>query len=165
MKHKIDWIEEKSPEWKVASVTNEQGSFKEVSINKTSKKGEAFPNFDGLMSGQEVDAEFWSSPAGKHYLFPPRVDKVNGVPYNAKPGAVKAAEVTAKSVEKSQDRKEHSIKESGTQRDAVLIVTTFYKDRLANDPILTEEEMEVIIRKKVTEWKTWLLGQMEDVPF
>jgi hypothetical protein len=76
---KVDWVENKSPDWKIATIIEavEGGKeYRDVSINRTDHKTNAeFPGFDGLQPGSEVRGEIWRNPAGKWYLFPPRAPK------------------------------------------------------------------------------------------
>ncbi len=123
-KFKIEFLENKSPDWKVATVTDETGkTFQEVSINKTNKKGEPFPNFDQIMSGATIEANFWTSGAGKHYLFAPDPKNVSTgtvAPQGGRGGGIaKAQMVKAENIEKAQGNKELGIKTSSTIRMAV----------------------------------------------
>lgn len=144
-KYKVEWAEVKSPEWKVVSLDSGE---KDVSINKVSKKGEVFPNFDQIAPGVEIEGELWVSPSGKNYLFPPRVQK------QAPNGAYKQKmmEETMQRKETSirgfQASKEESIKLAGAQRDAVLIVTTI------GNTDLTEQQ----VKDAIIKWRDWFLS-------
>ena len=70
----------------------------------------------------------------------------------------KAQERKAKHISDAQERKNDSIKAAGIQRDAVLIVTTFYQN-LANDP-----DKEAKIAEKLLEWKI-KIKDIFDQPF
>ena len=70
----------------------------------------------------------------------------------------KAQERKFSSIKQSQEQKENSIKAAGIQRDAVLIVTTFYPS-LANDP-----DKEAKIAEKLLEWKI-KIKDIFDQPF
>lgn len=73
MAFKIFKIEKKNADWIVASLVDAAGDVHEnVSINKVSKKGDIFPNFDTLEVGTKVEARIWESDAGKKYLFAPK---------------------------------------------------------------------------------------------
>ncbi len=103
---KIEFLENKSADWKVATVTDESGkTFQEVSINKTNKKGEPFPNFDGIMSGATIEANFWTSSAGKNYLFAP--DKQNAT--GKKPNMERVMEKKASMIGEAQDKKAQNV--------------------------------------------------------
>lgn len=70
---KILKLEKKNAEWIVASLVDAAGDVHEnVSINKVSKKGDIFPNFDTLEVGTKVEGRIWESDAGKKYLFAPK---------------------------------------------------------------------------------------------
>lgn len=73
MAYKIFEIEKKSADWVVVSLVDASGDAHEkVSINKVSKKGDIFPNFDTLEKGTKVEGRIWQSDAGKKYLFAPK---------------------------------------------------------------------------------------------
>ncbi len=73
MKFTISWLEKKNNDWYVVNLKDEAGEeTKEVSINRTAKNGQVFPDFDNLMSGGPVEGEPWTSGAGKNYLFAPK---------------------------------------------------------------------------------------------
>ncbi len=158
MKYTIEWLETKSPEWKVATLTNEGGmKFENVSINKTKKgTGEVFPNFDSLMTGSIVHGEYWETPdKSKKYLFPPK-------PQNASPrasggftggNASKLMKEKQENIEASQDRKEHSIKESSSIRDSVqLALAEFNADSTVN------------LEERIGYWRKFLLDNWK-LPF
>lgn len=73
MAHQITAVDNKAKDWKVVSILNAAGDIVEnVSINRTNKKGDIFPNFDGIAVGQKIEGQLWQSPAGKMYLFAPK---------------------------------------------------------------------------------------------
>lgn len=66
-------IEKKSADWYVVELVNSAGDLIEnVSINRISKKGDVFPNFDNLKQDTKIDGRLWESPANKMYLFAPK---------------------------------------------------------------------------------------------
>lgn len=153
MKVKIDWLVRKSPEWIIATLLQEDGTkLDEVSINKTSKKGEPFPNFDGLMPGHEIEGELWTSSAGKHYLFPPRIAKT------AQGGAFKSKQIEEAQTRKKNDiehfqtTKEESIRLASAQRDAVIMVATIFKDQ-----VVTPDHL----RSEIINWRNWFLNDQD----
>lgn len=165
---KISWLEKKNEDWIVASLERESGdTLNEVSINRKSKKGELFPNFDGLMAGSDVEGELWQSSGGKWYLFPPRS------PQKAQGGAYKQKlmeEAVARKetfITKTVASKEESIKLSSAQRDAVLMVTTFHKDqfmKIPHDRVVSQRDYyldEEAVKSKITEWRDWFLLSKE----
>lgn len=107
---KIEWLEVKSPDWKIVSIKPEQGDIVvDVSVNKKDKNsGVEFPNFDNLKAGDTVEGEFWMSKAGKGYLFPPK-QKVSAAGNFRRSGgnsvAIQEAQATkAKNIAVAQDR-------------------------------------------------------------
>lgn len=108
-KFKVNWMAKKSEDWIVAALIDEGGTeFKEVSINRTNKKGEVFPNFDGIMPGTEIEGNMWTSDAGKHYLFAPKPQRAGGRSFSKSKevveGQLKVQEEISKNVAKAQDR-------------------------------------------------------------
>lgn len=70
---KIFKLEKKNTDWIVASLVDAAGDVHEnVSINKVSKKGDIFPNFDTLAKDQKVEGRLWKSDSDKLYLFAPK---------------------------------------------------------------------------------------------
>lgn len=144
-KFKVNWMAKKSEDWIVAALIDESGTeFKEVSINRTNKKGEVFPNFDGIMPGAEIEGNLWTSDAGKHYLFAPKPQKFGG--------AVGGQQAREKSINKVLDRKEDSIAIAGAQRDAVLIVSSLISEHYYGD--LKPD----FLKEKIVEWRNWFLS-------
>lgn len=73
MAHRITAVQNKSKDWKVVTILNAAGDLMEnISVNRTNKKGETFPNFDDIQTGASVEGTLWESPAGKTYLFAPK---------------------------------------------------------------------------------------------
>ena len=121
-------VQKKSEDWKIADVQGIDGVvLSGASINRTNKKGEVFPNFDAIVEGYAFEANPWTNDAGKHYLFPPKAPTGGG-----RKGLDMGAAVAMKQqgIEKSQDRKDESIKTSSTARDATLILTALGIDKL-----------------------------------
>lgn len=119
-KVKIEWSEKKNNDWIVASISKGESPdiIENVSINRTNTKGEVFPNFDQIMTGYTLECIVWTSPAGKVYLFAPKV--ITGASRGTGGANIaKAQEVKAKNIEKAQDNKELGIKTSSTIRMAV----------------------------------------------
>lgn len=157
-KYKLDWVEKKNIDWVVVSIEGD-GQPKEVSINRKSKTGELFPNFDGIQPGAEVEGELWQSNAGKWYLFPPKpITTPSGAPRGSG-GAFKAQQIdkheTRKEgfIEKIVHTKEESIKMAGAQRDAVLIVV----ELLRSYPP-TEFPGQDFVKSEIIKWRDWFLS-------
>lgn len=159
MKQHVDWIEIKSPDWKIISITDENGKkTADVSVNRVNKKGETFPNFDGITLSADVEGELWQSPTGKWYLFAP---KLGGGPRRASGGSLETVKQVAKNVEKSQERKEDGIKVSATFRDATLLAVAEYQ---ANRSLSsTGPSLETLWSK----WRQFCVDNwgIEDAPF
>ena len=170
MKFKIEWLERKETttgkKKADATIVDEQGKSEDVTI-----WGD-FPNFDNLAPGSEIEGEIKpaSDPKYKPSLNAPRT------PQKAPGGAYKQKMIEdtmirkETSIAKFQATKEEGIRMMSAQRDAVLLVTTFYKDRIGNDRVLnqgfSEDEMESILKKKIVEWRDWFLlsKDFNDVP-
>lgn len=110
--YRVDWSEKKNNDWVLASLLDETGNkLSEVSINRTSKKGEIFPNFDEIRPGAEIKGELWTSTANKNYLFPPRkkLEPPNFIKNRAMPkvdveGHLAVQQQITKNVKAAQDR-------------------------------------------------------------
>lgn len=149
MLYKIDKVEDKSKDWKVITGLGVDGTpLFNASVNRVNKKGETFPNFDGIVEGASVEGEPWASDSGKQYLFAPREKKQGGARRGgADPVAIaQAQEHKAENIRMAQDNKDQAIRLSGAMNHAVNVVTTFSKD-------LTPEE----IKSKIINWRNWFL--------
>lgn len=157
MRYKITSVQDKSKDWKVVGAIDVSGTeIAEASVNRTNKKGETFPNFDGIVVNAEIEADLWQSPAGKSYLFAPKEQKAYGGAPRASSGGIKAAQDRKEtSINKFADRKEESIAKAGAQRDAVLMVTTFYANREHDDDEL---------KSWIEQWYKYFLN-LGDIPF
>lgn len=73
MAHKVVKAESKTSDWKVITILNAAGELvEEISVNRTNKKGEVFPDFDEILAGSNIEGQLWQSPKGKLYLFAPK---------------------------------------------------------------------------------------------
>lgn len=119
-------VQIKNNDWKVASIKGADGSqAHEVSINRTNKKGEVFPNFDAIADGASVEGNLWKSDAGKNYLFAPKEGGRKGGGNNL--AISQAQERKVASIKTAMDSKEYAIKVSSTFRDATLILIELIK--------------------------------------
>lgn len=123
-KYKIDFIEKKGADWKIATLIAEDGHpTNEVSINRKSKSGEVTQNFDNLMAGSAVEGELWRSPAGKWYLFP---SKPQGGANKSFGGNVsRLMDKKAENIKEAQERKSDSIAYFNSLNSAISFVTSF----------------------------------------
>ncbi len=152
----INWIETKSPDWKIATIDDNGVSYKDVSVNRTNKKGETFPNFDDLQAGREVtDATIWTSGTGKHYLFTkdkPTPGVMGSKPNWAGGGGVKAAQERKEAmILKAQDRKEESIAYFNALNSAISLVK-------GNFPMDTEEDIKAL-KDNVLYWRDFFFHE------
>lgn len=162
MRYQIEWIENKTPEWKIASLTNEAGmKYLDVSINKKDKNNLEFPNFDNLKAGDSIYGEYWEKPDGsKKYLYPPRQEKTQGGAPRGFGGGIgkQMMEQKKEDIKESQGRKDHSIKESGSMRDSVQLA-------LAEFHVYEgEENLRPTLDFLVKKWRKFLLDNWS-LPF
>lgn len=186
---KIDWIETKKEDWKVATLHEaiENGqSVADVSINRNDKDGSvAFPNFNDLTPGSEIQGNLWKHPTtGRYTLYPLRQPPKNDGEVVARQGApqpsyvprsgpagmmaTKAANIESaqerknEAIEKAQENKSNAIKVAAAMRDATLISIAL----MNNDPEGAGE-----FTTSFTRIKEWYLAEWEktekslDVPF
>lgn len=119
--YKITALEKKNNDWYILNLVNQTGVSEEgVSVNRTNKKGETFPNFDALMVGGQVDGKFWKSDAGKKYLFAPEL----ATNKSFQGGGAKAAEAKGKMVEKAMDRKEQGIARFQDEKERAIMISS-----------------------------------------
>lgn len=153
-KFKINWLEKKSPDWAVATLLNEDGiETKDVSINKTSKKGDIFPNFDTLAPGMDIEGEPWASTSGKVYLFPPKPKlepPTDPMFQKKKPNMERIMEKKDTLIAQSQERKSKSIEEAQdrsawmwakTNASTLIANSNLYKDYPADKLFIVIEEL------------------------
>lgn len=105
-----------------------------------------FPGWNNLMTGGTVEGDVVSKQNGKYTnktLYPAR-SQTSYTPRGGtqRAGSIKdAVEAKNVNIKENMETKNESIKMAGAQRDAVLIVTTFYKNRTLTDAE-TEERIE-----------------------
>lgn len=150
MQYKISWVEKKNNDWIVSTVNDFNGAeFKDVSINRTNKKGEVFPNFDAIMAGHTLEANLWTSSAGKHYLFAP--DPKNASTGQNGPssggGIAKAQERKAEFIKEAQERKNDSIAYFNALNSAIALVTKL------------EFKSEGQTKVDIVYWRDWFLSE------
>lgn len=150
-KYTVDFMEKKNEDWIIASLSSPEASFPEVSINRKNKKGEVFPNFDGIQAGREVSGQIWKSDSGKVYLFAPKIASASP---QRSTGAIKQAmQVKSENIKVAQDNKEHGIMTSSTIRMAVDIA-------LAE---ITGLPFDVgVFKGRVKTWRDWLIAEWDN---
>ena len=151
-KYKVDFVEKKNEDWIIASLSSPEASFPDVSINRKNKKGEVFPNFDGIQAGREVEGHIWKSDAGKVYLFAPKPE--GSTPTRSAGAITKAMDKKAENIAVAQDNKEKGIMTSSTIRMAVDIA-------LAESTGLPFDVG--VFKGRVREWRKWLIAEWSDV--
>lgn len=152
MRYSTQWVENKSPDWKIVSVTGVDGTkLTDASVNRVNKKGEVFPNFDAIIPGYEFEAEPWKSEVGKQYLFAPKVqgtqNKSSGGAYKGSGGIAKAQEKKAEMIAEAQGNKELGIKISSTLRMAVDLA------------IAEGNNAEETLEQSILKWRKWLWSE------
>lgn len=169
--YKIDWIETKQSAkgttYHRASLKDAQGVItNDVAIFAGFTGGEL--NLGGTVRGVLSSKPYNGKPS--YTLNSPGEVSGSGARRAGNSVAIeKAQERKESSINRFADRKEHSIALAGAQRDAVLLVTTFYKDAWSKDPILSasETELDLIIKRKVVEFRDWIMSDKftETTPF
>jgi hypothetical protein len=147
----IEWTENKSNDWRICTIKEGTQTITDVSVNRVNKKGETFPNFDGIIPGAEIECEIWKSPTGKTYMFAPRPQSA---PRGGGAGIKVAMAEKAKAIEHSQDRKDNSIQLSSTFRDATILTAAQMKG--------SENWSNEEVQEKWKMWRTWLMEQFGD---
>lgn len=179
----ILWCENKTADWKVCTVKEAIAGgeeYTDVSINRKDKSGAvAFPKFDEIAPAFTLEAEYWSNPAGKQYLFAPKPAPKNDeeviarntapttyVPVKKSFGGASAAMETKKNniaeaqdrtfthVKESQENKNLAIRVSQTMRDATQICIALF----GNDSNMTGAEFQ----ENFSEIKKWYLKQWDE---
>jgi len=158
-KLKVLWTENKTAKtgrpYKKLSVEDEKGEKVDVNIFST------FPDFANVIPGSEImgtlkqDGQYWN-------ITPDGVATTRGGASGAFKQKLIEDTMTRKesSIEKSQDRKEDSIRLMAAQRDAVLIV----KELLAQRNPSWDTET---IKEEIISWRNWFLSDdfKEHPPF
>lgn len=133
-----------------------------------------FPNFAGLMNGGQVEGDLVPAKDPKYgpTLYPPRPQTTSGGAPRSSGGAFKQKQIEEHTARKEMfiketiGAKERAIQMAGAERDAVLLVTTFYQPIWMKDPIL-EHELDKLIKDKVVFFRDWLLSDdfTNTIPF
>lgn len=157
---KVVWLEVKSPDWKIVTLADDTQQYGDVSINRVNKKGEAFPDFDGIINAGTIKGNLWTSSAGKRYLFAPDANKTPSGAYTKPQGGFKAGmqkmvEEKNANIQKSQENKNEGIKIASTISMAVNIVIATLKEEKIID--------EAVIKGKIREWREYFLAEWDNV--
>lgn len=140
MKYNIVWIETKMTKvgkpYASAQLKGEDGIVHDkVAIWSN------HPQFNGMVNGGMVEGEIEVGERGKNLKWTQTPQRQ----FTPKPTKTEA------NIEKNMDRKEESIKISGAQRDATLMVTTFYP----------QETDSIILKQRWQEWKSYFISQYD----
>lgn len=116
---------------------------------------EDFPSFNTMTFGSQFEADLVYKEKNGYttgtFYAPKGLTKRS---FGGKADMTKIMDTKAQNIEKSQDRKEEAISKAGAQRDAVLIVTTFYKN-LADSDLETVENQ---VKLRIAEWYKYFLN-------
>lgn len=119
-----------------------------------------FPDFANIRPGSKVSGVMTTKAGTNNKVWKSlHASKGRAAPAK-KPDMVKAVEKKAESIAASQDRKEASIKQTATFRDATLLTVEWRRERQAKGLTTTAEEWQ-------TEWRNvrrWLDAEF-DLPF
>ena len=152
----ISFTDNKSPDWKILTLEIVEGDgsvmFQDVSVNRVNKKGETFPNFDGLIVGSRVKGNLWTSPQGKHYLFAPNLTTVKSGASGGgfKAGMQKMVEQKQEAIKLSQENKNESIKIASTLGKAVDCAIAVYEKGVSSETL-----EELITKWRRILWMEW----------
>jgi len=153
--YKVIWLEVKSPDWKVATLSDDQQQYANVSINKVNKKGEVFPGFDEITNAGTVKGNLWQSPKGAYYLFAPKVGVAGQSGAFKGQQIAKAQEKKAEYIATAQDNKNEGIKIASTISMATNVVIATLKGEQIID--------ESVIKGKIREWRNWFLAEWDSI--
>lgn len=153
MKIHIVKVEDKSPDWKVVGLLNDQNvAVENASVNRVDKKGLTFAAFDQIKPGADLEASLWQSATGKWYIFAPREERPRTGSFKASPGAItKAMETKSANIEKAQENKQEGIKLASAFRDATLLVIELNKRAAFEGEPLGKSEL-LALHKEIREW-------------
>lgn len=156
-KFTIDWSEQKTTKNGKLKLDATLTSAEGVKIENVTIWGD-FPNFDKLMTGNDVEGTIQEKQNGNYLnrtLYP--IQAAN----TSKPARTemtnKAIERKEKTIEKAMDRKEDSFKTSGTFRDATILTAEMLSQMTARG-----EGWNFDTAKEIwTNWRVWLTDNFE----
>lgn len=105
-----------------------------------------FPNYANLVAGMSVEGDIKDSPDGKWHNLVFVSSSVQRPPYGQRSASGGGKKWTPEDSKKVQEVKDLSFKIAGTQRDAVLIVTTF----------LPKDSSMDFVKSQIEHWRQWL---------
>ncbi len=163
--YKVLDVESKSPDWRVITIQELGGrTIENVSVNrfkKDSQEDQWNGEFENIAPDKMIEGEYWKSPSGKQFLFPPK--KAGAVPGFKGGAGVKAAqERKGEMIEKAQENKMAGIMISSAMRAATDILVNSYEFKNMSD-----DE----IQGKHKFWRKWYISQWNqelkdnDIPF
>lgn len=158
MKIKLSWVEKKHIDSLNKDVMECNGNDENGNAVKFSIWSD-FPGFEEINAASEIEGNLWEKPGtGKFTLYPPKAPTIakSGSTGGFKAGMQKMVEQKQEGIKAAQENKHEAIREAGAQRDAVLMVTTFYPD-FTDDTIASEKER--LLKEKYLYWKEFFLNQ------
>lgn len=158
---KITKCEVKSNDWKVVDCENPTGEKTvNASVNRVNKKGEVFPAFDDIKVDTRLNAEIWVSPAGKAYLFAPKVTSGGGANRGNSGAITKAMETKKENIMEVMDAKGLAIKTTTTNQLATSMALAEYAKPNSLD---TLETLFTKFQKFI--WTNWEVDPGSIIPF
>lgn len=139
-----------------------------ASVTLTDENGMEFPGvgvfdeLDKFTIGATVEGEVSKNDKG-YWNF--RAANTKSAGGGSRSGMIKQAQAEkAAYIREAQQTKEMGIKIAGAQRDATLIVTTFYEELASMTPNAREENIKALWK----EWRDWFINEFDkdtDSPF
>lgn len=184
MLYKIDWLENKKDDWKVATLieaTEGGQAINDVSLNSPDRQGRTFKDFAQFGIGTMVEGNLWKNQTtGKYTLFAPDAPRPvatassnpraagapPSTPYRGggNTGMKAAQERKTEAIANAQENKSKGIMVSSSMRDSTIITTELIKQ---GPPDWSLEDFQMLF-KRVQAWylKTWKDTEAsQDVPF
>lgn len=154
MKYKINWVENKNEDWKVAELIAEDGyKTSDVSINRKNKAGAVqWPNFDQIMPGSELEGNLWKSPTNKWFFYPPKPETARGGANKGQGGVYRTQQIR-----ETMQLKQEGIKQSQENKELGIKISSTI--RMAHETALRETEGAPfdpgIFKSNVKRWRAW----------
>ena len=159
MKYKINWVENKNEDWKVAELIAEDGyKTSDVSINRKNKAGAVqWPNFDQIMPGSELEGNLWKSPTNKWFFYPPKPETARGGANKGQGGVYRTQQIKEtmqlkqEGIKQSQENKELGIKTASTAAMANAMTIALMGD----GPVDEAVSKKMFLRLREWYWHHW----------